>query len=81
MCDKAKYLKKLESEKIGYEKEHEPLDLYFSQEFVDLALDLEHLLVQNQNTLLVGQSGNGRRTAAKYVSYLLGFEYRTLYMS
>lgn len=79
--DREKYIKKLESEKISYEKENEEMPLFFSNEFLDLCLSIEHLLLQGRSILLAGESGNGRRTATRYIGFLTGYTFKTIYMT
>ena len=69
-------LKKME---FAYEKEHELMDIYYSTEFISTASKFEHLILNNKNVFFSGKTGNGRRTVTKYMSFILGYEYKTFY--
>lgn len=76
-----KYLEKLKESELLFEKDNEPMELFYSTEFVDMSTKIEHLFVCNKHVLLPGLTGNGRRSVVKYISYMVGFEYKTFYLT
>ena len=76
-----KYLEKLKESELLFEKDNEAMDLFYSKEFVEIGTKLEHLLVCGKHVLIPGLAGNGRRSAVKYISYMLGFEYKSFYLT
>ena len=71
--------KHLRQELLSYEKSHEELKLNFNTEVLEWIVRLEHVLGAGKHVLAVGTSGSGRRILTKYVSHLLGFEYKTFF--
>ena len=77
--DRADFERLLKQELLSYEKNHEELVLNFNDEVVDMVIKYEHILGSGNHLLAVGTSGSGRRLIVKYVSHLLGLEFKTFY--
>lgn len=69
----------LRQELLGYEKSHEELFINFNDEVLEMATKLEHILGAGGHVLAVGTSGSGRRLLTKYISHLLGLEFKTFF--
>ena len=77
--DRQSFEKLLKQELLSYEKSHEELVLNLNDEILDMVVQYEHILGSGGHLLAVGTSGCGRRIIIKYVSHLLGFEFKTFY--
>ena len=65
-----------------YEKDHGALNIYLSDEIIQMLLNYEHILCSREGSILSsGISGQGRQITAKFICHLLGLEFHTFFTS
>lgn len=65
-----------------YEKDHGALNIYLSDEIIEMLLNYEHILCSKEgNILSSGISGQGRMMTCKFICHLLGLDFQTFFTS